>query len=169
MKDIFFQGRKIPLKIDYQPQKRSRLEIHQDYALASLCYDLTSKQQKEQLSILQEKLYQVSVKKVVQETLALLQHHAPRRIDKVRFKKMTSRWGSASANHSLNFNLDLAKLPLKVQQYIIIHEYSHLFEMNHSKAFWNTVSKFDPHYRENRRILRSLEKQFHQEKNLQPI
>lgn len=164
MKEIIFQGKNLPVKIDYHPQKRSTLTIKEDHALFSLCYDLSSKQQLEQMKTLHEKLYATSVKKVVMETLALLQAYSPKRIDKVRFKKMTSRWGSASANFNLNFNLDLAKLPLRVQQYIVIHEYSHLFQMNHSKAFWATVGQFDPHYREHRKILRTYEKQWHKAK-----
>jgi predicted metal-dependent hydrolase len=164
MKKVTYQGKDLPLQIEYHPLKKSKLEISENAATATLCYDLSSKQQKAQLNSLIEKLYRRSTEKVTKETLTLLRSFAPRPIRSIRYKKMTSRWGSASANHNLNFNIDLAKLPLDVQQYIVIHEYSHLFQMNHSRQFWATVSQFDPDYKNHRRHLRLFEKKWHREK-----
>ncbi len=166
MKKIIYQGKDLFLQIGYHPLKRSRLEIRDHFALATLCADLSSKQQKVQLENLIHKLYRRSTEKVTKETLELLRQFAPRKIQAIRYKKMTSRWGSASANHNLNFNIDLAKLPLDVQQYIVIHEYSHLFQMNHSRQFWATVSQFDPNYKKHRQHLRLLEKKWHRETKL---
>ncbi len=158
MPEIFYRGTPLPLQITYHSLKKSRLEILPDAARATLCYDLSNRQQREQLKILTEQLYRRSTQNIIEETLLLLKAFAPRQINAVRYKKMRSRWGSASASHNLNFNIDLAKLPLPVQQYIAIHEYCHLFEMNHSPKFWARVAEFDPRYREHRRELRRLEK-----------
>lgn len=165
MRHIIFQGKKLPLQIAYHSLKRSKLEINEHQALATLCYDLTSKQQKAQIEILIEKLYRQATEKLASETLNLLRQHAPRTIKGIRYKKMTSRWGSASANLNLNFNIDLAKLPAEVQQYVVIHEYSHLFQMNHSPKFWATVEKFDPNYKFHRKTLRKFETTWHLEKS----
>jgi len=160
MSSHFFHGEKLNLFIDFHPQKRSRLHIDEQGIKATICYDLSGQQQKRQVSLLLEKLYHQSLLKVATETLQLLQAHAPRKINNIRIKKLRSRWGSASQDGNINFNLDLAKLPLEVQQYVIIHEYSHLFQMNHSAKFWNVVSRFDPNYKQHRRILRQYEKTF---------
>jgi len=160
MSSHFFHGQKLPLLVDYHPQKRSRLRIDDQGIRATLCYDLSTQQQKRQLDLLMEKLYRQALIKVATETLLLLQSHAHRPIKNIRIKKLRSRWGSASQDGNINFNLDLAKLPLEVQQYVIIHEYSHLFQMNHSAKFWNVVAKFDPDYKKHRRILRQYEKNF---------
>lgn len=158
MKEIFYQGRPFPIRIGYHSLKKSRLELHDTHAQATLCYDLNTKQQQEQLKLLTEKLYQSTAKGIVEQTILLLQSFAPRKLNKIRYKKMKSRWGSASGKNNLNFNIDIAKLPLRIQQYIAIHEYCHLFEMNHSPRFWAKVEKFDPNYKEHRRQLRTLEK-----------
>lgn len=158
MTNIFYRGRTLPLKIGYHSLKKSRLEIHADHALATLCYDLSTTQQRIQLKSLTDQLYRRSTKHIIEETLMLLKHFAPRPVNTIRYKKMRSRWGSASGNNNLNFNIDLAKLPLPIQQYIAIHEYCHLFEMNHSPRFWAKVAEFDPKFREHRRELRRLEK-----------
>lgn len=165
MQEIFYRGTSLPLQISYHALKKSRLEILPDIAQATLCYDLSSRQQREQLKILTEQLYRRSTKHIVEETLLLLRHFAPRQINAIRYKKMRSRWGSASGQNNLNFNIDLAKLPLPVQQYIAIHEYCHLFEMNHSPKFWARVAQFDPLYREHRRQLRRLEKSWRLNQN----
>jgi predicted metal-dependent hydrolase len=158
MQEIAYQGKTLPIKIGYHSLKKSRLEIRDDYAHATLCYDLSTKQQNEQLGILKEKLYKHSTKNIIEQTLLLLQQFAPRTLNGIRYKKLKSRWGSASDKNNLNFNVDIAKLPLSIQQYIAIHEYCHLFEMNHSPRFWAKVSKFDPNYKEHRRQLRRIEK-----------
>ncbi|MBU4312320.1 MAG: M48 family metallopeptidase [Candidatus Omnitrophica bacterium] len=33
-------------------------------------------------------------------------------------------------------------MPIWVRNYVIIHEMAHLIEPNHSKSFWNIVSRF---------------------------
>jgi predicted metal-dependent hydrolase len=155
---IFYHGKPLPLVVDFHHLKKSRLEIKEDRALATLCYDLSSKQQLYQLQLLIEKLYRKSTQHIIEETMLLLRNFAPRSINGIRYKKMRSRWGSASVNNNLNFNIDLAKLPLHLQQYVAIHEYCHLFEMNHSPKFWAKVAEFNPRYRDHRRELRRLEK-----------
>lgn len=158
MQNILFQGRHYPIEIKHHHLKRSNVEVHDDKLVFNICYDLSTNQQREQLKILIDKLYSSYTKEIVKNGLNKHRSIQPRPISKVRLKKLRSRWGSASENNNLNFNLHLSKLPPNCQSYIVAHEYAHLFEMNHSKAFWAKVAEFDPNYRENRRQLRNFEK-----------
>jgi predicted metal-dependent hydrolase len=45
-------------------------------------------------------------------------------------------------------------LPDDLRDYIIVHELCHLGEMNHSKKFWDLVSKTIPDFKEKRRALK---------------
>lgn len=65
-----------------------------------------------------------------------------------------TRWGSCSSDRSLNFNWKLVMAPLPVIDYVVCHEIAHLSEMNHSRAFWETVRKMYPLYREHRTWLK---------------
>lgn len=65
-----------------------------------------------------------------------------------------TRWGSCSSNRTLNFNWKLIMAPLEVIDYVVAHELAHLTEMNHSRAFWETVRKMYPLYREYRTWLK---------------
>lgn len=66
----------------------------------------------------------------------------------------TTRWGSCSSHKNLNFNWKLIMAPLQVIDYVVAHELAHLKELNHSKAFWETVRKMHPLYREYRTWLK---------------
>jgi predicted metal-dependent hydrolase len=38
--------------------------------------------------------------------------------------------------------------PIEVIDYVVIHELTHLLQMNHSSKFWNIVAKIQPNYNE---------------------
>jgi len=63
-------------------------------------------------------------------------------------------WGSCNINKTIKLNWKIIILPENLQNYIIIHEISHLKEMNHSKQFWYEVEKLDPEYKKNRKDLK---------------
>ena len=65
-----------------------------------------------------------------------------------------TRWGSCSSEKSLNFNWKLVMAPLEVIDYVVAHELAHLTELNHSRAFWETVRRMYPLYREYRTWLK---------------
>ncbi len=72
-------------------------------------------------------------------------------------RRAKTRWGSCSQKGNLNFNWKLMMAPEPVIDYVIIHELTHLREMNHSKKFWNLVAEHCPHWRKHRRWLKDHE------------
>ena len=65
-----------------------------------------------------------------------------------------ARWGSCDADGRVKLNWRLTMLPPELRDYVIIHELSHLRELNHSAAFWRIVEKYCPNYRKYRKALR---------------
>ncbi len=63
---------------------------------------------------------------------------------RITVRDTKSRWGSCSANGSLNFSWRLILAPPFVLDYLAAHEVAHLKEMNHSHRFWRTVQKLCP-------------------------
>jgi len=65
----------------------------------------------------------------------------------IRAKNQHTLWGSCSKRANLNFNWRILLLSNQAADYLIIHELSHLKEMNHSSKFWQLVLKYCPEYR----------------------
>lgn len=76
------------------------------------------------------------------------------RFKKVIIKDVKSRWGSCSREGVISLNWRLIKAPISVIDYVIIHELAHTIEMNHSKAFWKIVEKYEPNWKSYRKWLR---------------
>lgn len=58
------------------------------------------------------------------------------------------RWGSCGRDGTLYFNWRLLQLPVRVIDYVIVHELCHLVEPNHSPAFWNALERALPDWRD---------------------
>ncbi|NRA73923.1 MAG: M48 family metallopeptidase [Rickettsiales bacterium] len=66
--------------------------------------------------------------------------------NKIRITNATTKWGSCSSDKTLSFHWRLVFAPKEIVNYIVVHEVSHLKEMNHSKDFWDLVASIDVDY-----------------------
>ncbi|MCL1866057.1 MAG: M48 family metallopeptidase [Oscillospiraceae bacterium] len=81
----------------------------------------------------------------------------------VKVNSATSRWGSCSGRRSLNFSWRLIMADDDVIDYVVIHELSHILEMNHSERFWSIVECILPDYRERKSRLVELQAKLNSE------
>lgn len=86
-------------------------------------------------------------------------HFAP--LLQVQWRKLSlsqagTRWGSAKSDGSIRLNWRLIHLQPSVIDYVVAHELSHLREMNHSPAFWDTVRSLVPNLEQQRQTLRQV-------------
>lgn len=58
------------------------------------------------------------------------------------------KWGSCDNYKNIRLNYRLVMLSNKYIDYVCLHELSHTKYMNHSKLFWNEVSKFMPNWKQ---------------------
>lgn len=66
----------------------------------------------------------------------------------LKIRKMTTRWGVCNIKtNNITLNYNLYKYTIDCLDYVIIHELSHFIHPNHSKNFWNQVSKYCPNYK----------------------
>lgn len=76
-------------------------------------------------------------------------------IPNLKVRKMTTRWGVCNKkNNNVTLNSELIKYDIKQIDYVIIHELSHFVHFDHSKDFWNIVSKYCNDYKLQRKILK---------------
>jgi predicted metal-dependent hydrolase len=75
----------------------------------------------------------------------------------IKFRKMTSRWGSCNfVRNILTFNYALINAPIGCVEYVIYHEFTHLIEPNHSKKFYLALSNFLPDYKQKKKELQKI-------------
>lgn len=73
----------------------------------------------------------------------------------IRVRDMTTRWGVCHMDKRyITFALRLYGKPLAAQEYVVVHEFCHFLQPNHSPAFWAEVEKLLPDWRERRKLLR---------------
>jgi predicted metal-dependent hydrolase len=68
----------------------------------------------------------------------------------VRITGARTRWGSCSAVNRVSLSWRLLMAPLRIIDYVILHELAHLREKNHSKRFWTFLETLHPDWRESR-------------------
>ena len=72
----------------------------------------------------------------------------------IRFRYMTSRWGSCQPKRKrLTFNYALLELPVSCIEYVVIHEFTHFLQPNHSQKFYRQLFMFMPDWEKRKELL----------------
>jgi predicted metal-dependent hydrolase len=88
-------------------------------------------------------------------------NHWPITTPVLLYRTMKRRWGSYNkTNNTITLNTTLVKAGREIIDYIIAHELCHTLHFNHSKAFYNELSKLHPTWMEQKRELESLSYKF---------
>ena len=75
----------------------------------------------------------------------------------IKFRRMVSRWGSCHPIKGIvTFNINLMYSPRECVEYVVWHEFTHFFEPNHSKRFYERLSEVCPDWKECRKILKTI-------------
>lgn len=76
----------------------------------------------------------------------------------LRFRRMSSRWGSCQpARGILTFNTALISVPRECMEYVVVHEFAHFLQPNHSALFYAEVEKLVPDWKKCRKGLGEYE------------
>lgn len=71
----------------------------------------------------------------------------------LRFRHMTSRWGSCHHQKGIvTFNYALVDLPLAFAEYVVVHEFTHFLQPDHSKAFYLRLAAVLPDWKDRRKM-----------------
>lgn len=105
-----------------------------------------------------KKWYKIESEKIVIKRLEVLKKEKPM-MNKltpniVKIKEQKKRWGSCTSKKTIYINSKISMLKLDVIDYILVHEFSHLVHMNHSKDFYDLVKEILPDFREREKWLK---------------
>ena len=75
----------------------------------------------------------------------------------IKFKKMVSQWGNCrTLDGILTFNLNLMYAPIECIEYVVVHEFTHYLQANHSKLFYDELGKVMPDWKIRREKLKEI-------------
>lgn len=63
------------------------------------------------------------------------------------------RFGSCTAQNGINYSKYLILYPAEAVEYVVVHELAHTRHHNHSKEFYNLISRYMPDYKAKERLL----------------
>lgn len=174
-REYFTSVHKVPVTIRYGKRKRLKITLDEDgrvLAFAPIYMPLkdidrfvetNSEWIDKHRSKLQDKVRLPSIDMSEQRRRARIIHarasaflavYDGKKPSRITVRYMTSRWGSCSSSGSISLNIYLLDVEPELFDYVLIHELSHLYYMNHSPAFWSQVEKYCPEYKKSRQALR---------------
>ena len=146
-----FLGKDLKLKITISENKKSYIDDKFIYLVLNNNKENFKEKIKEKLEILfRETAKDVFKNKTLNEAKKI--KVTPKKIIVRSYKR---RWGSCSHKKDISYNWKLIMAPEKIIHYVVIHELCHLIHFNHSRDYWEEVSKKLPNYRESKEWLKS--------------
>lgn len=75
----------------------------------------------------------------------------------IKFRTMVSRWGSCNTQKEiLTFNTNLMFAPFECIEYVVLHEFTHFLQANHSNKFYCELAKVCPNWKMCQNKLREI-------------
>ena len=74
---------------------------------------------------------------------------------RIRIRLMKSRWGSCIPSKGVvTFNALLGAVPRACVEYVVMHEFTHFLQADHSKEFYRKLERFMPDWKERKNELK---------------
>jgi len=71
----------------------------------------------------------------------------PKPFPELKIRKMRNRWGSCSSRGEITLNAMLVQMPVECIDFVVTHELCHLWELNHSRRFYQLLNSVMPQWR----------------------
>jgi predicted metal-dependent hydrolase len=95
-----------------------------------------------------ENWYRRHAKVVINERAHMYAQQDGFRYSRLRISNAKTRWGSCGAKGSLNFSWRIVMAPMRIIDYVIVHELVHLKDRSHSRRYWRQVESLLPDYQQ---------------------
>ena len=110
-----------------------------------------------------EKIFQKGIrKKLRQQSLYFIKKYEPImnvKANELRIKKMNTRWGTCNLEAKrIWINEELVKYPISCLEHIVVHELTHLLEINHTPRFYELLEHYYPNYKHNDKLIKDFNK-----------
>ena len=108
-----------------------------------------------------EKIFQKGIReKLCQQSLYFVKKYEPImnvKANELRIKKMNTRWGTCNLEAKrIWINEELVKYPISCLEHIVVHELTHLLEINHTPRFYELLEHYYPNYKHNDKLIKDF-------------
>ena len=108
-----------------------------------------------------EKIFQKGIReKLCQQSLYFIKKYEPImnvKANELRIKKMNTRWGTCNLEAKrIWINEELVKYPISCLEHIVVHELTHLLEINHTPRFYELLEHYYPNYKHNDKLIKDF-------------
>ena len=158
--DILKVGERIyTLVVNHEDRSTSSAKLKNGQIQLKLSNNLNSIQLSKSIKTLLSRVVGQDFKKdITKRVLEVNEQFFKKDIKSVNLKYNSSNWGSCSSKSNINLSTRLLFAPSDVIDYVIVHELTHLIEMNHSQKFWNLVKSVMPDYKQKEKWLKEYGK-----------
>ena len=94
-------------------------------------------------------------KKILTEKTAYFANIMGLKYGRITITGAKTRFGSCSSKGNISYSFRLMTYPEEAVDYVVVHELSHLVEMNHSQRFYKVVESVLPDYKARKKLLKN--------------
>jgi len=103
-----------------------------------------------------EKWFRQQAETILTERVRYFSNRLNMQPSAVAINNNKTRWGSCDTRRKINLNWRAVMLPPNLFDYIVVHEFCHMLEFNHTKNFWAIVETILPDWRILRKHLKQM-------------
>lgn len=141
-----YLGRNYRLKVQREPVTNAELTLYQGRFIATVPKNWQQSQVQETLEKQLIKWYRQHGAKKLQERVRHYQTVMDVTPKSVNFRSQHKRWGTCTPDGDIYINWRLIMAPVKVLDYVVVHELAHLKVHDHSPEFWKIIKSIMPDY-----------------------
>ncbi|SFE02453.1 hypothetical protein SAMN05216238_107106 [Lentibacillus persicus] len=149
-----YLGRHYRLKVNREPVSAARLTFYQGRFIATVPKNWPQKNVHDSLEEQLVQWYRKQAAKKLRERSAHYAKLLNTRPASISIRTQHKRWGTCTPEGDIYINWRLIMAPLKIMDYVIVHELAHLIVQDHSPEFWKIVKSILPDYEERKEWLR---------------
>ncbi|WP_342421458.1 SprT family zinc-dependent metalloprotease [Paenibacillus sp. FSL E2-0178] len=151
---IRYLGRTYRLKVTKKPIHKPTLHFKNGKFNAELPHHYNQVQQTTELKALCIEWYKAYGTAKIQERIRRYSKLMGLTPTSLLLKDQEKRWGSCTQKGELLINWRIMMAPLRIVDYVVVHEMAHLKIPDHSEAFWSFIRSVIPDYEERKEWLR---------------
>lgn len=151
---LMYLGRQYRLKVYREVVDKTSFTFRQGRFVAVVPSNWAQEKVQDRLEAHLIEWYRKHGLKKIQERVAYYENILGVRAQSIQMKTQHKRWGTCTPEGNIYINWRIAMAPIKIIDYIVVHELAHLRIPEHSDAFWKLIRSILSDYEGSKEWLR---------------